>query len=175
VATDFRQRAFSGNALNRSGNFLGVKYYPKLHLAENFLRVIIYSILPKQIQPPWWDNATNSFIRSHVNTNKRRNRRATTAEPRHSSPGIHDLYFTPLGDLSDIIRTHRNHFISVIPDIDKLIVEIERVRHPRNIIAHMNYPNDFDRRAIRRLSEHVSNIIENLEAQGVTINIPPII
>lgn len=42
------------------------------------------------------------------------------------------------------MRANSNLFHPILPHLDKWIVGIEDLRLPRNIIAHMNYPNSID-------------------------------
>jgi hypothetical protein len=71
-----------------------------------------------------------------------------TSSPWRSSPGKHDIYFIDLADLNEIIRANSNLFLPLIPDVDQWMARIEQIRLPRNVVAHMNWPNQTDRQRI---------------------------
>src|SRR3989338_3167731 len=145
VAGDFRnKKTFAVKYVRASGTDVGRSAYPRLFLIENVLRIIIHSVLYAQLGPNWWNIAVDQRIRDQVE----RFKQDYLLRPWHTKPGPHDIYYTHLRHLSEIIRSNKNQFDPVIQDADQWIVEIERLRLPRNIVGHMNYPGTSDRQRI---------------------------
>lgn len=161
AAADFRSAgAFNLSHVDTSGRDVGRRVYWKLYAIENVIRVIVHSVLSIQIEPNWWPRAVDTRIQ----TKAERYRANYTASPWHSSPGVHGIYFIDLADLNEIVRANSNHFLPIIPDVDQWMARIEQVRLPRNVVAHMNWPNKTDRRRIdvfyddvRTLAAHLSS------------------
>ena len=168
AASDFR----SGSALDlsrvdTSGRNIGRNVYWKLYAIENVIRVIIHSILSVQIAPNWWSLAASSSMQRKV----QRFRSTYTSSPWHSSPGTHDIYYLDLADLNEIMRANSNLFLPVIRDIDQWMARIEQIRLPRNIVAHMNWPNATDRQRIDVFYNDVRSLAGHLAA-SVQLSIP---
>jgi len=141
---DFRTLIFNSDNIKKSGNFIGRIAYPKLFFIENCFRIIIHSILSVQISPTWWDIAVSQTIKDKAIRFKQQYIKKTW----HSKPGSHDIYYIDLKDLNEIIRANRNLFDRIIPDLDKWIIDIEDIKIPRNIVAHMNFPLEVDQKRI---------------------------
>lgn len=166
---DFRTQAFSRPRIDACGRYLGHHTYWKLYSIENYLRVILHSVLSAQIAPNWLD----SVIEPAMKRNVERLKRDYQARPAHTSPGRHDLYYLYLSDLTRIMATTRHLLIALIPDIDSWILKTEGVRIPRNLVGHMNFPNSSDRNRIDVLHQEVSELLRKVEQEGsVAISIP---
>jgi hypothetical protein len=131
--TDFRTFTFDLVRVDSAGKNVGRGVYWKLYAIENIVRVIIHSVLVVQIGPGWWATATGSQIQKRVAGFMA----AYAKKPWHSTPGKHEIYYTFLGDLNEIIRANSHLFVPVIPDIDQWIARLEQIRAPRNIVGHM--------------------------------------
>jgi len=142
--TDFRLSSFDPTRVESSGRFVGGNAYWKLHFVENVFRVIINSVLSVQIGPKWWTTAVDPKIRGRVESLKK----DYLAQPWHTTPGPHDIYYVRLQDLSEIMRANSHLFLPILPEIDSWIARIEQLRLPRNIVCHMNFPNPADRKRI---------------------------
>ncbi len=144
-ALDFRiLSSFTvSGSVERSGLFLGRRTYWKLYSLENYCRVLIHSVLSVELGSDWWDGAVNPTTRKKVDDI----RKMYSARPWHSTPGNHDVYYTNLADLIEILRQHAVLFDS-ITDIDQWLVKLESLRLPRNVVAHMNFPDATDRKRI---------------------------
>jgi len=168
ATSDFRKHAFSARRVDASGKNVGQRVYWKLYAIENLLRVVAHSILTLQVGPDWWDVAVPSSIKDGV-----RRRRANYANrPWHSVPGTHDLYYVFLPDLNKIITDNSHQFRPIIKNIDKWIARIERVRLPRNIVGHMNWPHKKDRECINDVYNNLHRLVQQLAASGKTLSIP---
>jgi len=144
TVSDFRLLQFDFNATVKSGKYIGRQSYWKLYAVENFFRVIIHSILSINIPNDWWNFAVNKTIREKAE----RFQQNYLKKLWHGKPGAHGIYYVDLRDLNEIIRANAVLFDSVIPDLDKWIIGIEELRLPRNIIAHMNFPSQTDKKRI---------------------------
>jgi hypothetical protein len=107
---------------------------------ENLLRIFIHSALSVQISPTWWDVAVDPKIRK----NAEKFRSHYSKRPWHTLPGRHAIYYVFLSDLNKIISANSNLLLPVLPDVDAWIAKIEEVRVPRNLVGHMNFPNNPD-------------------------------
>ena len=141
---DFREVALSPDSLRRSGRYIGSHTYWKLYSVENIFRVVIHSILTPNIPQDWWTVAVDPTIQAKAS----RFRTKYINRAWHGKPGVHNIYYIDLKDLNEIIRANANLFVPVIPNIDKWMVGIEDMRLPRNIVAHMNFPDSNDQKRI---------------------------
>lgn len=167
---DFRSLPqFDLEGINKSGRNIGKTIYWKLYAVENLYRVIIHSVLSIQIRPNWWRIATDRNIRRKAVDFKQRYLR----RPWHTLPGQHYIYYINLYDLNEIVRANLNLFDPIIPDMDQWIVKVETIRLPRNVIAHMNFPNRNDRQRIYLLYEDFKRLLNLVQSHpGVTLQVP---
>lgn len=157
-AVDFRTRAFAGVNVDASGRDLGRKVYWKLYVIENLIRVVVHSILTAQVGPNWWASSVSTDLQRQVTRFKSR----YAKQPWHSPPGQHDIYYTFLSDLSEIIRAHSHLFLPLIPDIDQWMARIEQILLPRNIVGHMNWLSATDRQRIDVFYADLHALIKHL-------------
>lgn len=163
VIVDFRKRPtfFLENVLE-SGIHLGGNTYWKLYAIENFYRIIIHSILSVQIGPDWWSVATPPWIRGKAQEFKE----DYLEKPWHGMPGKHFIYFITLKWLNDIALANSGFLEPIIPNIDDWIIKIEDMRLPRNVVAHMNFPNKTDRQRIDIIYEEFKVLIKGIQDKG---------
>jgi len=141
---DFRLSQFDVKAIDRCGQYIGRQIYWKLYAIENFFRVIIHSVLSVQMHPNWWNSAVDTTIRVKAE----RFQQNYLKKLWHGKPGAHGIYYIDLRDLNEIIRANAHLFRPVIPDLDKWMLGIEELRLPRNVVAHMNFPSQTDKKRI---------------------------
>jgi hypothetical protein len=168
AATDFRKFTFLPRRVDRCGRSIGSDSYWKLYSIENTVRVVVNSVLSKQIPLQWWASAVNPKVA--LNAQKRRARYA--AKPKHANPGAHDIYLIDLFDLTEILRINSHLFRPIIPETDQFLVALEAMRFSRNIIGHMNFPNSYDRAAVDAAYKQLPMILSRLAAGNVPISIP---
>lgn len=137
---DFRAYAFDAARVKTAGKTVGRESFPKLYAIENMLRVVIHSVLTVQVGTDWWDKTVDETRRKKAD----RFRARYATKPWHGNPGEHGLYYMDLTDLVEILRVNAHLFEPVIPEIDLLLVQIELVREPRNVVCHMNWPTRAD-------------------------------
>ena len=165
---DFKKYVFLPLRVDRCGRNVGSKAYWKLYSIENTVRVIVNSVLSKQISQQWWATAVNPTVVKEAQ--KRRAR--YTAKPKHANPGPHDIYLIGLFDLTEILRVNSHLFVPIIPETDQFLVILESMRMSRNIIGHMNFPNVYDRNAIDTAYKQLPTILDRLKAGNVPIAVP---
>jgi len=141
------------------GKFIGNYNYWKLYFVENIFRIITHTILSVQLGPDWWDKAVDDKIKNKVEDFKRE----YIKRPWHTKPGPHDIYYVQLWMLNEIMRANSHILSDAIPDIDEWIARIEQLRLPRNIVGHMNYPNQADRKRINKIYLDSKVLLESLE------------
>jgi hypothetical protein len=162
---DYRTLPFSLASLDAAGTSAGRSVYRQLYGIENILRVVIHSVLTAQIGGNWWGIAVAPGVQ-----NKVRGVQASYAAAPGRTPAVrHPLYYTFLPDLSDIIRPNTHLFLPAVPDIATWLVRIERIRLPRNIVGHMNWPTQSDRRLIRETYRAARGTIADVLAAGVPL------
>jgi hypothetical protein len=165
---DFRTLPFNLAAVDASGTSMGRSSYRKLYAIENILRVIIHSVLTVQIGPDWWMFAVDPDFREKV-----RGVRETYAGLLGRAPtGRHDLYFTFLPDLNKVIRPNSHLFPPAVPDIDEWMVRIERLRLPRNMVGHANWPTTAAARTIQGTHRAARTTVHDVTAAGVPLLVP---
>ena len=169
VVTDFRTHAFDIAKINACGRDVGRNVYWRLFAVENLVRVVVHSVLTKQVAPNWWAVCVDPDTQKQV----ARFQAQYAAKPWHGSPGLHEIYYTFLSDLNPIIATNSHHFLPLIPDIDTWIGRIEQIRVPRNVVGHMNWPSVNDRKRIDLFHDDFQALVKKLAAtSGVTLLIP---
>jgi hypothetical protein len=166
--SDFRTFAFDLVRVDNAGKSVGRAVYWKLYAIENIVRVIIHSVLVVQIGPGWWTTATASGLQKRVAAFMA----SYAQKPWHSTPGKHEIYYTYLGDLNEIIRPNSHLFVPAIPDIDQWISRLELIRLPRNIVGHMNWLTAADRKRVDVLHSDLQALLGQLAAKGVSVQIP---
>jgi len=163
VAPDFRITKFSVDNVKRSGSSVGRNFYWKLYSVENYYRVIIHSVLSAQLGRNWWLIAADPEIQKKAKAFKKR----YLAHPWYTQQGGHDIYYIDLNDLNEIARANSNLLEPIINDVDQWILRVETIRLPRNVIAHMNFPNNTDQSRINILYQDFRHLI-NLIGQNPT-------
>ena len=158
---DFRNSPFARPRVEACGRFLGHRSYWKLYSIENYVRVILHSVLSLQIGPTWLDTSLDQKTKARVQQLKKDHLRRTV----HTSPGRHDIYYLYLSDLTRIMAASRHLIAPVISDIDSWIVKMENVRIPRNLVGHMNFPNLSDRDRTDALHRELTALMQRLERQ----------
>ena len=168
AVVDFRTASFDPAKVDASGKDVGRKVFWKLFAIENAVRVLVHSVLSAQIGPGWWATAVDTRIQGNI----ARVQADYAASPWHTQPGRHELYFTFLTDLNEIIRANSNLFVPIIPDIAQWIARLEQVRLPRNVVGHMNWPSATDRQRIDVAHADIQALLRQLSQAGVTMLIP---
>lgn len=172
---DFRELNFSQKNMEKCGKSLSRETYWKLYIIENTLRVMINSILIVQYHEKggeWWEDLAGGDVKKNAERNQKRY--LTDEAKFYSVPGSHPIYFVDIKDLGSIIRENYIFFIDVFGEknYNKIIVEIESIIIPRNIVAHMNYPNRIDRNRIENFFQDVNVYLEFLNKKKIEIKIP---
>jgi hypothetical protein len=116
----------------------------------------------------WWERAVDQETRKTVEWF----RKQYSKQMWRSNPGKHGLYYVSLGDLNEIMRVHANLLSKVIPEIDEWLIRIDKLRIPRNTVAHMNYPVRADLDLIDELYELSRGLVPMLEKKKIKPVIP---
>lgn len=165
---DFRDSPFTKPRVERCGRYLGRQSYSKLYVIENYLRVLLHSVLSEQMGATWLDNALDR----HMKRNIERVKKDYLKKPTHTPPGGHDIYYLYLSDLNKIMAATSHLVAKIISDVNSWIAKIEEVRIPRNLVGHMNFPNRDDRNRIDNLHRELTLLVEKLEQKGFKVHIP---
>lgn len=165
---DFRNYPFAQARAEQCGKFLGRRSYWKLYTIENVLRVILHSVLSNQIGKDWWGIAVDPDMQRKA----AKVRTSYLKRPQHTPAGNHDIYYVFLPDIANIIRANSHLFLPVLPDVHSWLGRIEDVRLPRNLIGHMNFPNQLDRKRIDALHQDIHTLVARVEQYNIAIQIP---
>jgi hypothetical protein len=165
---DFRTLPFAVATLDASGSSVGRTSYRKLYGIENILRVVIHSVLTAQIGPGWWAFAVDPDLQRDVSRVRRQYGDLLGRAP----AGGHDLYFTFLPQLNDILRPNSHLFVPVVPDVDRWLVRIERLRLPRNMVGHANWPSVPAANTIQATYTAARKLVRDVDGAGVPMLIP---
>jgi hypothetical protein len=168
--TDFRQFPFALSPIQDCGRYNGRISYWRLYAIENALRIIAHSVLITQYPRDWVSQTVSRKKYGEIEFRKADYR----SQPAVSSPGAHDVYYLSLSDLTKIVANHADLFKRAIPylDIDNWIVRLERVRLPRNLVAHMNWPNANDRVEIETAYREMRSLNRLLMSSGFALQVP---
>lgn len=148
---------------------MGGKVYPKLYSIENLIRIVVHSVLTAQMGKNWWTLAADPGLQKEVS------KRMTSYgnQPWHSAPGKHEVYYVYLSDLTKILTTNSAQFVPHIPDIAQWTARLEQIRIPRNIVGHMNWLTNTDRRRIDVCLADVEQLVAKLAANPhLTLVVP---
>lgn len=157
--SDFRLASFDEKALLSYGKVLGRNYYWKVFASENILRIVINSVLSVQVDADWWLKVVDHDI---VCDAKDVRQNYLSAIPSRD-PGRHGIYCTYLSRLERILFKNRGSFIYYLPNVDDLIVSLNAVLLPRNLMGHMNHLTESDRRKIGELYGLCENAVDRLK------------
>lgn len=135
---------------------------------ENTIRVLIHSVLSSQINPNWWAVYASPALVQKVNDRKANYARA----PHVVSPGGHAIYYLLLYEVNAILSKYRSDFLPIIPNIDDWIVRLEQISFSRNVVAHMNWPNQDDLELIDEIYNESLQGLEDLRTSGAPVLIP---
>ena len=168
IPTDFRRCNPDKSRVRICGVFSGELLYPKLYFIENVTRIVVHSVLTLQLPPPWFAVAVDQDTANRVQVV----RADYAANPRNASAGPHDVYYLFLPKLTGIIRTHFAYFQQAIPSADDWVDSLDAVRLPRNLVGHMNWPNSYDRAAIKRAHAETKKSLRHLQQSVVPVLVP---
>ncbi len=168
IVQDFRKFRFDRRRIDRCGKHIGRQIYWKLYVVENLVRSFIHSVLWVQINARWWDVAVDPKIRKRAQDLQQ----YYSQRPWHTLPGRHAIYYVFLSDLNNIIRANSNLFLPIVSDIDQWITRVEEIRLPRNIVGHMNFPNQADRQRIDAMYSDFVSLVGKIQNSGVQIRVP---
>jgi hypothetical protein len=158
---DFRIKPLNFSSIDDSGKYIGKNIYWRLYTIENLVRIVVHSVLIVQIHKNWWDTAADESLKKKVIKRKA----GYLSVPWHSNPGSHEIYFIDLSDLMEIIRANSHLISPMVKDIDLWVGKLEQVRVPRNVAAHMNWPNATDKQRIDVLHSDVKAWMSHLSAK----------
>ena len=169
TVTDFRNHPFDTNRVKAAARDMGSNVYPRLYAIENLFRVIVHSVLTVQIGTNWWTVAVNPALQKDVS----KRMKIYPSQPWRSTPGKHEVYYVYLLELTKILTTNSRQFVPHIPDVANWTARLEEIRVPRNIVGHVNWLNDIDRRRIDAYLADVEKLVAKLATDPqLTFTVP---
>lgn len=154
---DFRNKSYSINNLITSGKYSGNRFYYKLFVIENMIRIFIHTILendnPTVLE--WWDELVPNRLKKTW----------------HSMSSHHGIYHIFLNDLNSLIIENRPLIEPYVDNLDDLILEIELFNDVRRKIAHTKFLNTNDIKKLDELYIKSKKIIDEI-SKKLVIEIP---
>lgn len=134
--------------------------YFYFYVLENALRKFILEVLNKK-KPDWWDKV-NSRIKSNVDSRKKKEK----WNPWVTGRGAHEIYYTDLSDLSNIIKANQSIFTTYFDKMEGklnwLTHRIDEIYLIRNNLAHACPIGNKDINLFKTYFQNIYDIIENL-------------
>jgi hypothetical protein len=122
---------------------------------ENSVRELVADRLSENHGSNWWDECSNSSMRSRVQS-----RREKEGENRwHVRRGEHEIYYTDFGDLKLLITNNWADFEDLFPDQNWISSRLDELEASRNIIAHSNL---LEEREVERIRLYLSDWIRQV-------------
>lgn len=161
---DFRKFSFDERPLLSYGKVLGRHYYWKIYASENILRLMIHSVLSVQMDNEWWETAVDDNIK----------REAARVRTRYVSGGFskkipaHNIYCVYLPMIEKILFDNHKRFLVFFTEIEieNLIISLNAVINPRNLLGHMNTLDTSDRAKIGELYNICKRYIKKLSQRN---------
>jgi hypothetical protein len=119
--------------------------YPVIYAFENSVRKMVQTVMQKNHNTNWWDNKVSRKIRDKVSERMKDEERNRW----HGKRGAHEVFYSDIEDLSDIISTNWKDFESFFPNQHWVKTMIEIIGKSRNVIAHNNPLSDDDMAALK--------------------------
>lgn len=108
--------------------------YPKLYIFENSIRNVIIRVLRNRHGKDWWAKSAPSGVQKKVAGRKS----DEAKKPWHGKRGTHEIYYSDLGDLLDIITSNWVEFEPIFLKQQWITQRLDELEPPRNIVAHNN-------------------------------------
>lgn len=131
------------------------KVYPIVYLFENSVRNLIQIVLEKKYGPNWWDKVPQRVKREIA-----KRMRKEKENRWHGKRGIHEIFYTTIGELNSIIITNWPDFKKIFPNEAWIKSRIDEIEFSRNIIAHNN---PLAERDIKRLKLYYGDWIRQIK------------
>lgn len=121
------------------------KVYPIIYVFENSIRYVIQKTMEMNHGSDWWNNTVPRKIREKVSS-----RIADEDKNKwHGKRGAHEIFYTDIEELGDIISNNWQDFEKYFPDQSWIKTTIAKIGTSRNIIAHNNPLSDDDILAVK--------------------------
>lgn len=118
----------------KEAKYMADEVYPIVYLFENSARNLILRLMSNSYGSEWWNTKVSRTIRDTVQ--KRID--AENENRWHSKRGAEKIFYTDMGDLSDIIIKNWDVFKNVLSDQSWVSQRFREIELSRNIIAHNN-------------------------------------
>lgn len=154
---DFRNKPYNLNSIVFSGKYSGNRFYYKLFIIENLIRIILHTILTNESPSTsnWWNDCVPNYLK----------------KPWHRRSPHHGVYHLFLKDLIDILRRNRPLIEPHVSNFNELILEIELFNNARRKIAHTKYLNADDLDKLDNLYSRTKSLIKKINLR-FNIEIP---
>jgi hypothetical protein len=122
---------------------MATQAYFAAYLFENSIRYVIKKVLGQAYGEAWWNAAVAKLEESkRRNIERRVTKRIEEEQQRtrwHGKRGPHQIFYTDLPDLLDLILAHWQLFEQLFPEGKRWVeLRIEEFRVSRNVVMHSN-------------------------------------
>jgi hypothetical protein len=135
------------------------RVYPVVYLFENSARELILNLMNTTYGTDWWNNkvtpAMKKIVQSRID--------AEDKNRWHSKRGVHQIFYTDMGDLISIIVNNWEVFKQVFPEQGWITQRFNEIELSRNIIAHNNVLEEREVGRIKLYFEDWNKQIASLE------------
>ena len=140
---------------------MATKVYPIIYIYENSIRNFILKLLEKKYGKEWWNK---SSVSTSIKTKVQKRMSNENRNKWHGKRNTHQIYYTDIDDLKNIITNNWNDFESYLKTSQFLIIaNIEIIEQSRNVISHNNPLSKDDIDSVTVNFKQWIKIIENIE------------
>ncbi len=105
-----------------------------MYLLENSVREVILRFMRKAHGDDWWDKKVPREVKESVEKRKADEKR----KPWHGKRGVHEIYYTDIGDLKRIVNSNQSDFRTLFPDLTWFNHTVDVITPSRNVSSHHN-------------------------------------
>lgn len=108
--------------------------YPFIYVFENSVRNVIQTIMEKKYGKNWWNDKVSERIKKIVSGRMEKENKNKW----HGRRGAHQIFYSDIDHLSDIITTYWKDFEPYFPSQPWVKAKIEIIETSRNVVSHNN-------------------------------------
>lgn len=128
--------------------------YPALYAFENSVRRFISSAMEADYKSNWWQDVI-AKEKTGLDKVVLGRMRSETKYPWHSRRGAHEIYYTDIEDLINILNTYgtkKKFFKALDGNLERVRFWIDDIKTTRNILGHNNPVSKVDRNRLAQFA-----------------------
>jgi len=120
------------------------RVYFLLYIFENSARELIKRVMARAYGDDWWSTSAPAKVKREVEGRMK----GETRLRYHGKRGAHEIYYTNIKHLRQIVTSNWQHFERLFPDMAWFTTHVDVIEASRNVVAHNN---PLDGQSIKRL------------------------